>query len=263
MIGFGPLLWGMAQLIHGPARLRGAVALGLGAIPIGVIKPYILFPMLICGGVWFYWYRSLVTRGRVAILQQPMYLILAGLISVGGVQALSVVFPEFGVENIAEEAAGLQQMGQRVRGGSHYAIAAGPTRSLAGQLLIAPIGLIFALFRPLPFDVRNAVILLNAIEMMVLIGLWWVMLRRRPWRQTVRIVFASPVLVFCVAFCIIFGAAVGASSTNIGTLSRYRVPMMPLYALVLLVLSMRSAPAGRRAAAPPRSARPVIVEESP
>jgi hypothetical protein len=238
MIGLGPAVWGMAQLIQGPRRAVGLVALVLGSLPIALIKPYILFPFLLCSGVWFYWHRSLSSKGKVAILKQPLYILLAGVLSVGGVQALSVIFPEFGVENLADEAAGLQEMGQRIEGGSHYRIAVAPSRSLVGQLLIAPIGLSFALFRPLPFDVRNPVILLSALEMMGIMWLWWRIARMRSWRQTLKIIYSSPILVFCIAFCVIFGAAVGVSSTNIGTLSRYRVPMMPFYLLALLVLSL-------------------------
>jgi hypothetical protein len=240
LLGFGPAFWGMAQILHGRRRVLGLVALTLGSIPVGVIKPYILFPFLLCGGVWFYWFRALSSKGQVGILKQPVYLLIAAVLSVGGIQALSVVFPEFGMGNLADEAAGLQEIGQRVQGGSHYTIAVTPNRSLAGQLLIAPVGLFFALFRPLPFDVRNAVILLNALEMLGIAWLWWRIIRMRPWRQTLTLMFSSPVLMFCVSFCVIFGAAVGVSSTNIGTLSRYRVPMMPFYVLALFVLSLRS-----------------------
>jgi hypothetical protein len=241
MLGMGPMIWGWAQLIQGERRRVGLAALVLGAIPIGVIKPYILFPMLLCGGGWFYWHRQMTARGQYAVIKQPLYLVLACFMSLVGIVFLGAIFPEFAVDNLADEAAGLQSIGQRVQGGSSYTITATPTRSMVGQLAIAPIGLLFALFRPLPFDVRNAAMLLNALEMLGLLWLWWSALRQRPWRQSLRLVFSSPMLVFCLAFCVMFGAMVGISSTNIGTLSRYRTPMMPLYALLLLVLAARQA----------------------
>jgi hypothetical protein len=246
LLGFGPAFLGMAMVIRGERWGLGAALLAAGAVPVGVMKPYVLFPFLFCSGIWFYWHRSLTQRGSVGLLKRPMYLAAAAVLSLGGVQALSVVFPEFGVAQIAEEAAELQAMGQRVRGGSHYAITSTPARGLVGQLLLAPVGLAFALFRPLPFDVRNAVVLLNALEMLAIMWLWWRAGTIRSVKQTARMVFASPVLVFCVAFCVIFGAAVGLSSTNIGTLSRYRVPMMPFYVLTLLVLAAPQAPRSGR-----------------
>lgn len=245
MIGLGPAFWGLAQLIQGPRRGAGLAAMLVGCTLIGLVKSYILFPLWVCGGVWFYWHYSLTTTGKVAILKQPLYLIAAAVIGVVSVQGLGVIFPEYSIANVADEAAGLQAIGQRVKGGSGYTITTGPSRSLAGQLAIAPIGLLFSLFRPLPFEVRNIAVLLNAIEIVILIWLWIKCASVRAWRQTAKMLFSSPMLMFCVAFCIFFGAAVGISSTNVGTLSRYRVPMMPFYAVALLVLSMASARPGR------------------
>ena len=37
-----------------------------GAVPMLLIKPYILFPFVLAGGSWYYWARSL-KRGRVRI----------------------------------------------------------------------------------------------------------------------------------------------------------------------------------------------------
>ena len=47
----------------------------------------------------------------------------------------------------------------------------------------------------------------------------------------------TPFLVFCLVFVITFGLAVGLASTNLGTLSRYRAPLLPFFAVLLLVLS--------------------------
>lgn len=237
LLGFGPAFWGVAQLIHGQRRLSGAMAVALGVVPVGLIKPYILFPFALCSAAWFYWNRSLSVKGHVGLLKKPLYVVVAVVGAVAGLQLLGTLFPEFGVENLADEAAGLQEIGMRVRGGSHYTIIAAPSRSLAGQLLIAPLGLLFALFRPMLFDVRNAVLLLNTLEMTAIMWLWWRAWRQRGGGSSVQLILSSPLLVFCVLFCVLFGAAVGISSTNIGTLSRYRVPMMPFYLLTLLVLT--------------------------
>jgi hypothetical protein len=40
-------------------------------------------------------------------------------------------------------------------------------------------------------------------------------------------------------FVITCAVAVGIATTNIGTLSRYRVPLMPLYVLLVAVLGYR------------------------
>ncbi len=99
--------------------------------------------------------------------------------------------------------------------------------------------MLYSLFRPLPFEVSNAAVLLNVVEMLMIMALWVRLLTVRPWRQTLRMITMSPALMFCVSFVLIFGTIVGLSTTNVGTLSRYRVPMMPMYVLLLLILGQR------------------------
>ena len=60
----------------------------------------------------------------------------------------------------------------------------------------------------------------------------------------------DPFLVFCTVFVIAFGIAVGLTSTNLGTLSRYRSPILPFFAVLLLVLD-----GARRARSPVKDVR--------
>ncbi|HRA12632.1 MAG TPA: hypothetical protein PKX31_13225, partial [Chitinophagaceae bacterium] len=41
---------------------------------------------------------------------------------------------------------------------------------------------------------------------------------------------------FCLVFTLIFAFAVGISSYNFGTLSRYKIPCLPFYAVALIVI---------------------------
>jgi hypothetical protein len=40
----------------------------------------------------------------------------------------------------------------------------------------------------------------------------------------------------CFIFAVIFAIAVGASTTNFGALSRYKIPCMPFYFILLMLL---------------------------
>jgi hypothetical protein len=42
-----------------------------------------------------------------------------------------------------------------------------------------------------------------------------------------------PNVLFCLAFALVFAFAVGVSTFNFGTLSRYKIPIMPYYMLAL------------------------------
>lgn len=55
-------------------------------------------------------------------------------------------------------------------------------------------------------------------------------------RPLVRRVTANPALMFSIVFVLVLGLGTGLSTANLGTLSRYRAPMMPFFLLLLLVL---------------------------
>jgi hypothetical protein len=46
----------------------------------------------------------------------------------------------------------------------------------------------------------------------------------------------SPSLIFCLTFALIFAFAVGVSTFNFGTLSRYKIPLVPYYCLALGII---------------------------
>jgi hypothetical protein len=62
------------------------------------------------------------------------------------------------------------------------------------------------------------------------------MMRRNRWTDLVRRVTANPALMFCFIFVLVLAMGTGLSTANLGTLSRYRAPMMPFFLLLLLIL---------------------------
>jgi hypothetical protein len=49
-------------------------------------------------------------------------------------------------------------------------------------------------------------------------------------------IFESGILLYCFIFTLIFGFAVGMSSSNFGNLVRYKIPLMPFYVSGLFIL---------------------------
>jgi hypothetical protein len=204
-----------------------------GAVPILLIKPYIAFPFVLAAGCWYYWARSL-KRGRLRI--RPAHLAVGALLGLGSIILLGHYFPDYSVDHFGDQTAQLQHVGQRIRGGSTYALATEVPTSLAGQLAYAPAALLFALFRPTLFEVRNLLILANAVETTLFTLLFLRLIAKRDLGNVRRQIAEDPFLVFCVVFVVAFGTAVGLASTNVGTLSRYRAPLLPFFAALLLVL---------------------------
>ena len=64
-------------------------------------------------------------------------------------------------------------------------------------------------------------------------------LTRRGVRGFFRAIFGTPVFLGSMAFAVMLGMGVGLATTNFGSLSRYRMPLIPLYSTVVLVLALR------------------------
>lgn len=244
LTGLGYMFLGLHRVIgHRP---RWAIVVALGGLMVGLVKAYILLPFVVGGSLWFYWTRAMPADGDLKI--KPVYLFLGAFAAIFGVLALGWMFPRFAITTVSHEAARLQGVGPTVEGGSNYSIGDERAQSVVGQLTFAPFALLTALFRPTIFDVRNAMMFLNSIEASTITALVLWTLWTRRWAWMWRMVIRSPTMMFCFVFTIILGMGVGLSSMNLGTLSRYRMPMMPFYVALVLVWSAPALQTHRTAA---------------
>ena len=234
--GMGWMIWGLNAWIVRHRRLPALVTVAIGGVLVSISKAYVLFPMAAAAGLWWYWHYSMSTKGSVGLASSPMYLVAGAVVAIAGVIGLGELFPQYSVDALGEEAAELQYQGQRVQGGSSYAIGDPTETSTAGQLAFAPVAIFSALFRPMIVEAHNIQAAINGLEMLIVKVLWIRILWVRGIRGTWRMLSSSPALMFCVVFILLFSLGIGLATTNLGTLSRYRVPMMPMYALVLLML---------------------------
>ena len=234
--GMGWIVLGLHQWIVDRRRISGLIWVLVGAVVVSFSKAYVLFPLAVAGGVWWFWHHSLSSTGSVAIAKKPIYMLGASLVAVVGVLGLGELFPQYSIETLGEEAAQMQQAGAGAGGGSYYGIGNPDETSLVGQLAFAPMALTAVFFRPFIFEAHNLVALINGLEMTVILWMWLRILRRHGARRSWHIIRQSPALVFCVVFAVLCALGVGLATTNLGTLSRYRVPMMPMYILVLVML---------------------------
>ena len=238
MLGMGPLVYGTSLLIHGKLYLRALILTCIGAFIISIFKAYILFPWVVAMMLCYYWHRQVSQGKRPGLLKNPIYLVIVMAMSVGGIIALGEIFPRYSISSLSDEINNLQTIGQRIGGGSNYSLGTPAAGGSSAQLSLLPLGLFFSLFRPFFFEVRNAALLLNALETTFFLAMWVRMFWVKGPRQIVRTIFATPGLIGAVVFVLLFGAVVGIATSNVGTLSRYRIPMMPFYVSVLFLLNL-------------------------
>lgn len=93
-------------------------------------------------------------------------------------------------------------------------------------------------FRPFVWEVKSAAAVLSAIEALGFTLLTAHLLFKAGLRKTFRAFFKDPRTIFCFVFAMVFAIGVGASTANFGALSRYKIPCMPFY-MVMLILTYR------------------------
>jgi len=162
---------------------------------------------------------------------------VAAVLTLVSIVMLGEIFPRFAYDQVATGFAGLQLSAGR--GGSGYSVGDPSARTMVQQLVFAPIGLVFVFLRPTLFEIRNAAMALSAIETSICVLAVLRLVVRAGFSRPLRWVLRDPNLAAACVFVLIFAVSIGLSTTNFGMLSRYRAPMMPFYATVLLVLNMQ------------------------
>jgi len=235
LFGLGLAIWGGAELVRRSSIPAGAAALA-GLMIVGLVKSYILLTAVVAYGVYLYW-QGAVRRGVIEI--KPVRLVLGGVVAIGGIIAVGSMFPRMSIANLAQEMSHLQDVGNR--GGSGYSIGAGADASLAQQLFFAPLALVTSLYRPFLFEVRNPQMLVSALETTAGLVLSLRAFQRYGLAGLKEVFVRRPFLMFCLVFAVLTGVGVGLASANLGTLARYRAPLVPFFAILLAVTNAPSA----------------------
>lgn len=135
----------------------------------------------------------------------------------------------------AEETARWIHYVSEIQGGAAYSLG-DFDYSPTGMFKKMPLAIWVSLFRPHPWEVRNPVMLLSALE-----SLWFLIFTIQIfWKNGIKKVFSeigtSPIILLCISFSLLFSFAVGISTYNFGSLVRYKIPMMPFYICGLYII---------------------------
>ncbi len=228
LTGLGIALLGLRRIIaDGKSRYIGLVACGI--ILVGYSKAYILMVAFVATSTLYLLQRVRKSRN---VLTGPVYFILLSIATLSALYLTGSVFERFSAESVVLETVKLQSLQQG--GGSDYSLGMGAEPSLATQAIYAPLALVTSLFRPFIFEVRGVLPLVNAGETFVflLLTLRFVLVRRM---RGIVDTLTNPWCGFALIFTLVLGVGVGLTTTNLGTLSRYRAPLVPFFLVVLLL----------------------------
>ncbi|HVW28572.1 MAG TPA: hypothetical protein VHC69_24575 [Polyangiaceae bacterium] len=237
------------ELYHWFYRRRlltdGLVAAAIGLALLATTKAYVFVPLGLAAAASMLLVTARQRRWRLGAGERAAAIILG----IGIVLAAGRVSSQYDPANFVAEAAHQQDVGAQLSyAGSYYSLTT--ERSFLGQIVATPLALVTALFRPFIFEARNVQQAANGLE-----TLYFAFLATRAFRHRragYRMVREQPLLMFCSVFSLIMAIGVGLASTNLGTLSRYRMPMMPFLWVLVTVIGaaarVPSSPVSLRAA---------------
>lgn len=213
-------------------------------------RPYILLSIMVMG-LFMFWDLRIdrpTSRQTDNSLGKWAYVNFALLLSVAGIAYI--------LRYHAEELVNLQRESDeaysRIDAGSTFTNVA-VSYSLSSIVLL-PVGLVNALLRPFPWEIAKLNHLAAAIENIVIVSFvlrgWFVFMWRVPagLRRHCRSIMFGGMLVTAIT-----ASAIGLFASNLGTISRYRIPVIPtLLAGPCVVLAMHQSLQRRRWGALPR-----------
>jgi hypothetical protein len=248
MFGLGWLTYGVFQMLVQRNFSVGNIILScLSFYVVSVVKVYILLAFVPALALWVvFTYSDKVKSSFLKFLIKVSLIGITGL----GFFILSNKFSQelgsYSLDNIAKTAETTRSyvFGQSGDDGSGYDLGE-IDPSLMGMAKVFPKALVTALYGPFVWQAKKAIVLLNALEA----SLFLLLSLRIVWRIGVRKIWTTiktdPNIQFFLVFTIIFGFAVGLTSGNYGSLSRYRIPCLPMFGLSLLLIYYKAEEKGR------------------
>jgi len=205
-----------------------------------IIKSYIAMafvPAILLWGVGLLSYKIKDTR-MILFARYFLYAsAIIGLVVVGG-KLQTEMFGEYNVESVGYKSFVTRDYLYRIsmeQDGSAYTLGDfDPT--LLGMLEMAPAGINVTLFRPYLWEAKKPIVMISALEaLLYLVFTIVAIVRNNPIRMVQRIL-NDETLQFCLVFTLIFAFAVGISTSNFGSLVRYKIPCLPFYTAFLIIL---------------------------
>jgi hypothetical protein len=118
--------------------------------------------------------------------------------------------------------------------------------SLSGMLKKFPGAVNVTLFRPYIWETKKIIQFISAFEATLIFLLSLKVVLALGIKKTWKAITEDTNIQFCLIFTLIFAFAVGISSFNFGTLSRYRIPCLPFYMAALVLIYYKYNPPHKR-----------------
>lgn len=232
-IGF--LLYGLFNIFIRRKNIIWSVLTAvMGFYFLYTIKVYILLALIPAISFWLFGELRRITKDRTQrrfITAVAIGMAVFGAFSMVNYLTSEQALAKFSLDNIMETSTSSREMyanqSNRTEG-SYFTIEA------SNPVTLALSGLVATFFRPFPWEVSSVIVLLSSLEAMLFLALIVFLVYQKGLIRPFKGIISSPILLMCLAFAIIFGISVGASATNFGSLSRYKIPCLPFYLIFVI-----------------------------
>lgn len=213
-----------------------------------VIKKYILIAFIPAITLWVLFVYT--ANIKDASLRAALKFGVMAVMGVGTVFALSYLGEEYlgsySLDNIAQTSEVTRSWIQYSSGDEGSAYDLGEIGSPLQMLVKSPLAINVTLFRPYLWESRKIIVLLSALEsflfLLLTLKIFFAIGLKKVWATIAK----DPTIQFCLIFALIFAFAVGISTYNFGSLSRYKIPCLAFYALAMLLIYYKNVPKGQK-----------------
>jgi len=241
MFGLGWMVYCTFRVfVNRDFSLKNIFLLVIGFYLVAVIKVYILLAFLPALSLWLLMTYS--HRIHSVGIRWIANILFTGIVIAGFIYFADQFAKElnkYSLEKIAQTAQSTRGWISYSSGdeGSAYSLGDFPP-TIGGMLSKFPAAVVVTLFRPFIWEAKKVVIFLSAFEALIFLYFTLMIIAIHKVR-IVSMVSKDPALMFCVVFSIIFAFAVGITSYNFGALSRYKIPCLPFFGVLISVLYSR------------------------
>lgn len=221
--------------ILGQKKFKNGIIIFLTLFVIVIVKAYIAMAFVPGLMIWiFLTYKNRIESQALRTAALPFLVILITFFSYISYQRIAEQDARFSADRIQTQAVVVNT----VISDAGSAIDIGVTAGMgpAALLGIAPLAIITAIFRPFLYEARNPLMLLSALEGTYILYLFGTVIFKTGIFRSFRIISGTPLLLFSLIFTLVFAFAVGFSTSNFGTLVRYKIPFVPFFMASLFII---------------------------
>jgi len=235
-------------LIQKDFSFRNILLAVLSFILIAKIKLYILLGFTPALLMWiFFNYSQGIKNKSQKILVKFIFLVFVIVGFLFFMQRFANELGKYSLERVAETSSVTRGWIYYTSGdeGSAYDLGIfDPT--ITGMLSKFPLAVNVTLFRPYLWETKKLIALLSSLEAVLFLIITLKILFTIGPVKIWKTISEDPTIQFCLIFSVIFAFAVGISSYNFGSLSRYKIPCLPFYALALILIYYKNKPATKK-----------------